>query len=354
MFLNSLNNFRAIAIIIIVAGHCFHISNFEYNSLAGQVVYNLTKGGTALFVFISGFLFHHVFFMNFELKSFLKKKVKFVLFPYLVMAMLPILFLVINENLASTHPQSYFAPAGEGWDQKYAIPFLKYYLTGFRIISYWYIPFILVMFALSPVFIRFLRIPLRSQLAITAVLLIVALFIHRPAYNTAVDVWHSVIYYVPVYLVGMLASIKKKDIYRSLQGKEFYILSACIGLALLQVLFGQIGNSFKDPLVLEGIDLMLPQKLGLCFFFMVWLHRFEDRHWPFLDRVASCSFGIFFIHGPFVGLLNRLQSYGYYQLPEGSFLLYLFNSAIVLLVSLGLTLIVQYLFPRHSRYLVGS
>ncbi|MCR4662599.1 MAG: hypothetical protein K5622_01765, partial [Endomicrobiaceae bacterium] len=48
--------FRAIAIIIIVAGHCFDCPQAILDSLVNVFI----KGGTALFVFIAGFLFQYL------------------------------------------------------------------------------------------------------------------------------------------------------------------------------------------------------------------------------------------------------------------------------------------------------
>jgi len=92
MYINSINYFRGIAIIIIVAGHCLTLSNFSYNSFFGITILNLTQGGTSLFVFISGFLFHHIFYQYFDFKKFMLKKIKYVLSPYIFLSSLVIIF----------------------------------------------------------------------------------------------------------------------------------------------------------------------------------------------------------------------------------------------------------------------
>jgi peptidoglycan/LPS O-acetylase OafA/YrhL len=61
MHLNSFNHFRAIAITFIVAGHCFGLTGMAITSMMEKTIANLLLGGTSLFVFISGFLFHHIF-----------------------------------------------------------------------------------------------------------------------------------------------------------------------------------------------------------------------------------------------------------------------------------------------------
>ena len=82
----SFDCFRGIAILFIVTGHSFgpwYIDHFGEKVLA-----NLIAGGTTLFVFISGFFFHHIFYESFNLKEFLVKKAKNVFIPYLILTLI--------------------------------------------------------------------------------------------------------------------------------------------------------------------------------------------------------------------------------------------------------------------------
>ena len=101
MYLNSLNYFRGISIIFIVFGHCLYLVDYNYNSILGYTIQNLTQGGTSFFVFISGFLFHHIFYKKFELKRFMIKKTKYVLVPYLILSSIPIVFLLLKISVGS-------------------------------------------------------------------------------------------------------------------------------------------------------------------------------------------------------------------------------------------------------------
>lgn len=69
---------RGIAIILIVLGHSV------YNSGQGfpLLLENLLRGGTALFVFISGYFFHRIFYKDFDYSKFMKNKVHNVLYPF--------------------------------------------------------------------------------------------------------------------------------------------------------------------------------------------------------------------------------------------------------------------------------
>ncbi|AGS39765.1 acyltransferase family protein [Cycloclasticus zancles] len=72
MRLNYFDYFRAIAIIIIVAGHSFSL--WVIDTLPEKVLANIITGGTSLFVFISGFFFHHIFYKNFKYQIFILKR----------------------------------------------------------------------------------------------------------------------------------------------------------------------------------------------------------------------------------------------------------------------------------------
>ena len=89
MQINSFNHFRAIAIIFIIAGHSFGIVGMEFDTLLEASIRNIIKGGTSLFVFISGLLFHHVFYQKYHYKNFFIKKCNHVLVPYLILGFIP-------------------------------------------------------------------------------------------------------------------------------------------------------------------------------------------------------------------------------------------------------------------------
>lgn len=350
MFLNSIHYFRGIAIVFIVFGHCFILANFAVDTIFAKIFYNLIFGGTSYFVFISGYLFEHLFSKKFEFRNFFPKKLKFVLLPYLIMSLLPILYFVFLDG----NPKEYFIPTGEGWFFEYFIPFVKYYFTGFGLIAYWYIPFIMVIFLMSPLFIYFMNLKTSIQVTIATILLILPLLLHRPNYESIVDVLQSVAYFTPIYMFGMIFSQNKKMINSKLSGKAFYFLIFGIAICLLQVLSVDYGNNGKAFFNFVALDLAVIQKLSLSIFFMVVLHNFENKKSKILDLVATNSFGIFFIHGPIIMILNRLKVYYEISIPANNLLIYLLVVAMIFFLSLGLTLLVKKIIPNHSRYFIGS
>lgn len=350
MYLNSINYFRAIAIIFIVASHCFYLSDYTFTSDFGNVINNITGGGTSFFVFISGFLFHHVFYKNFDFSKFMKNKIKFVLSPYLIMSFLPLIFYVfLDDNI-----WEYFKPKGDGVLDLYFIPFIKYYTTGFRIVAYWYIPFAMIIFLMSPIFISFIRLNLKFQFLIIFPLLIISTLIYRPVENSGYAVVQSVAYFLPVYLIGIVSSQKKDFIYFNLKGKEVYLLGIGLLLATIPLFFGQVGLLRKDPFSYEGFDLMIIQKIVFCFLFMVWLDRFENDKNKFINLISENSFGIFFIHPLLLMAFAKIKNLLDFTFPLNVYFIYIIVSIMIFSLSLGFTLLVKRVFPVHSRSIIGS
>ena len=88
-FLNYINIFRGLAILLIIMGHTMQFG--EADSLAHIINCEIVCGGTALFIFISGFLFQHLS-AKFEYKNYLSKKWTNVILPYLFCAIPGLIF----------------------------------------------------------------------------------------------------------------------------------------------------------------------------------------------------------------------------------------------------------------------
>jgi len=293
MYLHSFNYFRGIAIVIIVAGHCLYMSGWDVDRSVEKWLANLVLGGTTLFVFISGFLFHHIYSARFNYRKFMSTKIKNVLTPYLLISLPYVLYTVLVKG-TGPYAEHIFSPE-PGLYGSYVRPIALYLWTGRMLEAYWYIPFIMVVFALSPLIMAFIRLRPSMRLLILALLLTLSLFIQRPVLNLSVV--QSVVYFLPVYLFGIVVSIHRQTIYDRLAGREAYLLAAAALLALVQAYwYPSFGNLNKPPFQPALPDVLLVQKLLLCVLFTIWLQRFEHRTLPILERLAAGSFAIYFIH----------------------------------------------------------
>lgn len=124
IYINSVNYFRGISILFIVAGQCFSLVGWHINTYLEKIFVNLIFGGSVLFVFISGFLFHHIFYKDFSYRIFMINKVKNVLTPYLILSSIPIMFFVFYKGTGPGSTSNYIFSLREGFFYQYLRPIL--------------------------------------------------------------------------------------------------------------------------------------------------------------------------------------------------------------------------------------
>lgn len=356
MRLAAFDYFRGIAIVFIVAGHSYGI--WQINSFGERVFANIVAGGTSLFVFISGFLFHHVYYKNYHYRNFLAKKIKYVFTPYLILSLTGMAYYIY-----SSYPLPYADVLGIGNFQSSAdyIEMVGIYLwTGRIATAYWYIPFILIIFAFSPFFVRFVRCSAELRIAVFVILVFTAMFIQRPAHN--LSPLHSVIYFMPVYILGMICSIHREPVIEFIRGKSVILGLVVLLLAVLQaLLYEGHGNYHKEEIFsYGGLDILIVQKIVLCFFILSVLQKYESRNIPALKLLASSSFAIFFIH-PWVLMFSYswiLKSFyrikwAFFPGLNSEVVVFVITVPIVIIISLLIAYVLKLGLKTGSRYITG-
>ena len=179
------------------------------------------------------------------------------------------------------------------------------------------------------------------------------MIIHRPIDN--LNAVHSLIYFFPVYLIGVWSSINNKKIYAYLKDnkKKAILVLAAIALGLIQVLvFNQTGNFHKELLSLTVPDVNLLQKICLCFLFMSLLDNYEDTNITAINKTAETSFAIYFIHPFFITVLYAVLSKLNISF-QGNFLTLIVATAIATLGSMAIAFCIKAVLKKKSRYLIG-
>ncbi len=330
--LPSIIYYRAISILLIAIGHCLNLAHLFPDSLPRQLFSNFIVGATTLFVFISGYLFHHVFYSKFKFVDFLKGRLARIAIPYLVLA-IPSIFVLHTFNQFGTAEITRFG---------------SILATGNLYWIYWYIPFICLTFCLAPLHVRFISLAMRVQLLIVVCLIAVSMLGHRPIDN--LSPWHSAIYFAPVYLVGIFVSQHRQRLLRLMEGREFYLLAIALGMVGVQTAAGQMKNSHKAFLEYQGFDLMFLNKLlfALALFFL--LERFGKAPSALTKLIASTSFAIFFIHPILIKVLICTNSF---PITGQSWIDLALASGFIVTVAILLAVIVKAIFGHRSRYLLG-
>lgn len=348
MYLNSFTHFRAIAIIFIVAAHVYGAAGIKFDNFGSILFQNFIAGGTSLFVFISGFLFFRVFCRDFNFSKFYYKKLKFVLVPYLILGFIPLVYHVLSFK---QDWGGFFYPQGNGFINEYIIPALKYYATGRFMAAYWYIPFAIILFAMSPIHHKFAYLDRKIQLLIIVFLTVIAIFVHRPIDN--ISIIQSLIYFTPVYLSGIFCSVHYERCVDILRRFEFLLLASVFMVSIMQTSLGYVGNYHKPALIFSGIDLVYIQKILLCLFFMIFLKRYDDKNHVIITLLASTSFSIYFLHIYFtwaIGILNKKANFG---LDNGSWITYFTLLFMIIIICIIIAKTTKKMFPKYSRYLIG-
>ncbi|MBU0944840.1 MAG: acyltransferase [Proteobacteria bacterium] len=340
--------FRGIAILFIVAGHSY--GPWVIDSFGERVLANLISGGTTLFVFISGFFFHYIYYEKFNSKEFLKKKTKHVFIPYFVLSLTGIGYYVFSLNPLPLADQLGITRL-ESWTQYIEIVAI-YLWTGKIAIAYWYIPFILIIFVISPLFTRYIRLSTAYRNIIFLLFLITSMFIHRPVGNLSQV--HSVLYFMPIYMLGIICSIHREYVLEFIKDKSIILGVTVLFLSALQVLlYKGYGNFHKEEIFsYGGLDIIIIQKIAMCFFFLSILQKYESRNIPALKVLASSSFAIFFIHPWILKVFSETGVWSFLQfLPEIG--IFIVTVPLALISSLLVASIIKLGLKANSRYVIG-
>lgn len=352
MYLNFLNYFRGFAIFLIVLGHSFYITNFfnlsnpVENPFFRKLFFTMTTGGTSLFVFISGFLFHHVFYSRgFNFKKFMKNKFKNVFLPY---------FIVITPIILIRFPQTVTIPTLIPDD---IVRLLLMYLSGSLLDSTWYIPFAFVLFLFSPIFIRYIELK-KGKITIILIGLIIGMLIHRPVHNLHINVIQALLYFSPAYCLGIYTSQNKESFLPVLKKYSGLLFIIWLGMGIFQVLINKFMNMHKaNMFTYDGIDLMGIQKIIVCLFFIGFFYKLQDLKLAFVEKtlsvLADYSFPIFFLHN-YAILISKYLLEKYQFTLHLSYLGLILFTALMCLVSILFTKIIKLIFKKNSRMIIGG
>ncbi|MDO9170073.1 MAG: acyltransferase [Methylobacter sp.] len=348
MHLNSFDYFRGLAILFIVAGHSS--AYWPMESLYEKMFVNLIIGGTTFFVFISGFFFHHVFYSKFQYKQFMLKKAKYVLLPYTLLSLTAVACIVFYLD-RPPYAEVFITDPINSWYQ-YIWLSVQYWWTGNILDAYWYIPFIMIIFALSPLFIKQIQLPIKIQVGVFIVLLCLSAVVHRPAHN--LSPLHSVIYFMPVYMLGIICSIEKVRVLAFIEGKSFILGLGVVFMSAAQILiYNTHGNFHKEALFsYEGIDIILFQKILMCFFLLSVIQKFEHKDMVFLKHIASTSFAIYFIHPWILYFFDYLSVFKRFNFLPG-FLGFMITVLLVIAISLSIAALFKWALASKSRLVIG-
>ncbi|MCQ2740074.1 MAG: acyltransferase [bacterium] len=300
-FLNYINVFRGLAILLIIMGHTMQLG--ENSSLLHTINCEIVCGGTALFIFISGFLFQHLSY-KFEYKNYLSKKWTNVILPYLFTS-IPGLILCFFCPVA-------YKNTFVGLNIWLQVPM---HLTIGRVhnIPTWFIPMIVIFFLLSYLFLKFEK---KKVLYKTLPLLfIITIFLPRGVaeyenlvglsyfsryYAYVMYILSGFVHFLALYVFGMYCS-KNKNIIDIFYNKRLFLWLGMITTSILDVYLAYKQIYCNYTISKTFLTMLL---LG----YLKHLDEFILSHKKTnttLDFIAKYSFGLFFVHWYWFFLYNQ-------------------------------------------------
>ena len=256
----QMHYFRAFAILMIVATHYCGVFGF---SALDQYFF---RSSTIFFLFISGFLCQYLFTSRPQPPiTYYKKKLQNVICPFL--------FFSIGIGLLRG-------------DSPFSLGFWRDVALGRIQLQYWYIPFVSILFLVSPLLCRLTNRLLLSVAAIS--LVIFCTFPVRPEVGFALSwshTFHLYAYFTVFYLLGFVYCRYKAQMFAAI--KKHIAIIALIAVAASVVM----------PYAKSHIDAVHAiQKLAIGSLVLIVLDMIKGRKVWVLDLLAKQSFTLYFIH----------------------------------------------------------
>lgn len=345
MYLSHLNSLRAIAILLIVAGHSIGFFSWEEYPYTRNALEDWAANGAVIFIFISGYLFQHLS-ATFTYSGYLLKKIKYVLIPYLIVSIPAIGYAVFFKEPAIQY--SFL----EGTSRAYQI--LWFYLHGGAHINYplWFIPVIFGYYLAAPVFLIVTRYPILYWLLLF--LLPISLLAHRPDFPNP-DTIHSLIYFLSAYILGMFASQFRDKIDFCLEkylGALFFIV---VAYYLIHLSVADYHGNYHVKHIFSSekgyIDWLYLHKILLVFLLLGTLKKYDSFMAEKVRYIGAASFSVYFLHAYILYAFHLAVRWRPF---EGGLIRWFLLVASVVIISLGLTRLIQKVFGKTSRLLIGS
>jgi len=346
-YIKHLHAFRGFAILNVVGAHAWSFMIFWTGGLTAPGLdwlfwsaETIFHGSTLYFAIISGLLFTLVLKTK-SWQQFFKSKFTNVLMPYIVITMLITAYYwqyILQRPEVNNTLVDYLKIA------------LMNLLNGKADIHLWYILVLLVMFVVTPILYRIqLRLPVVAYfLAATP------LVISRSPFPDFL-MPQSFIYFIGAYLLGMLIGEHYDKVKSLITRYKFWLIGITVlssfSLFLLYVYNYKPGTFYSMRQTLVYI-----QKVAICLLVLGWLAERETRMPKWLNTLGNYAFSIFFLHVIFIGLvinavrpvLEDSRTIEFVALFGGA------NFFAAIIGSILVAKVVQLIFGRHARKLVGS
>ena len=321
----GMHYFRAFAILMIMATH--YASRFGYSRFCDTFL----SSSTIYFLFISGYLCQYIDCRRRDTPlAYYRKKLLNVICPFVLFS---IVFLYARHALCG-------------------IGSIRDVLLGRAQVPYWYIPFVSLLFAISPLLCRMRNGLLLSVFGISAFMFVVFPFRPGTAFNLSWPyTFYLYSYFSVFYVLGFVYCRFKDPVDRWINSRLNLLLFVGGGIVSAILLWDPnvLGVScFSRGLVVGA------QRSCVLAVFLILLGHLRTRKIRLLDWLAQYSFTLYFIHFGLFARTGRFHDVliSYIPLPVIAADCVVF--CIYLAGMLFSAMVFKNVLGRHSRMLLGT
>ncbi len=339
----SIHYFRAFAIINIVIGHFYFPANVQTYYPWDRLFQGIFYCDSYYFFFISGYLFFYLQSMkNNSVLDFYRKKIQNLFLPFLIISLFflflaDLIFCLMKYQLNGVH-----LPKGEYFFTKVIFFLLEGKISG----PFWYIPFVMLIFLVSPLFLIMFR---DAQKKFT-ILIIISLFL--PFFYSRGEL-RGYPFFTPMFLAGMAYAKYKEVIFPVICRKIF--MSAMIVLIICITSF--IEYALLTNLTFEFIhidSLFYLQKLFVICFSLPIFDKLANSRIGVLDSIAKLSFSIYFLHDFFLAQTNYVIGFFHGYPPLLLLTVALFLNLLMGIVTYCICFLLKQALGKYSKNIIGS
>ena len=346
-FLGYLHAFRGVAILVIMGAHAWSglgfMSGLQEHDPDYIWLYATTEalfhGGTLFFALISGILVTRVL-RGMPWKAFYRNKFRHVIVPYVFTSTL-LTAIAWPEILAWAESQH--------MEVNFPTVLATNLVTGQAELQLWYIPVLTVLFLLTPLLERLLRLRDGAYMLVLAAL---PLVVSRTVYPDLLSL-KTLVYFLGAYGLGMYLGERLDAMLRfvtTYRAGVLAVFAASLVVNFLLFRWGYVPEGFVSSQQL----VVYINKIAAALLLLQWLQAHE-RHIPkVFHTLGTYAFSLYFLHFTLMWRLDALlvkyePELTVPQVAAAGLVVYLLGAGVPLLLSMGL----KKLLGRHSRLLIG-
>lgn len=346
----SIHYMRAFAIVNIVLGHLetcgFFLDGCGVAARCGNVFYAVFHSDSIYFFFISGYLFHYVSSNRFAIFDYYKTKLKNIILPFIIVSF--VLFcaneVLYLSGLAHLDGVNLYE-SNEYTLSEIALFLLQGKISG----AFWYIPFIAVIFFVSPVFLMMEKDSKEKFGIFILFSMLLPLY-----YARTNDSFSGYMYFLPVYLSG-IGYAMNRDRIDILLGRYWCFggLAAvfCGSTFLLVTGMHDTANVF----VKEHSDaLFYMQKMSVIGLVLPLFNMLSAYRIRLLDSIAKLSFSMYFLHVPILCQIKPFTNIIGSWISGSPLFASLLSGLVAVAAVYLICLLLKKALGKYSRIITGS